>query len=255
MIETPQRSRISVELIPRSVDALRRDVETVATHLGDVDTINVPDQAKFDLSSWDACALAKETSSEHSTIPHIRAQDLHPDRALPMLNAIERAEITELLIVSGDPPENAPDDIPGVSAIDAIARIRRELPHVDVYAGVDPYRQAPWREVAYAEQKLEAGAVGFFTQPFFDVDLMTAWASFLPRHVPIWWGITTVTSQSSRRYWQNVNHAVFPHDFDISLQWQRSYAERALAFARKHNQNVYMMPISVDIYNYLEGLV
>lgn len=250
-----QRSRISVELIPRSVDHLIRDVETVATHLGDVDTINVPDQTKFDLSSWDACALAKETTSAHSTIPHVRAQDLEPDRALPMLRAIERAEITELLIVSGDPAKNQPDEIPGVSAIEAIARIRRELPGVDVYAGLDPYRQSPEREVAYAEQKLEAGAAGFFTQPFFDVALMAAWASFLPRGVPIWWGTTTVTSEASRRYWQRVNHAVFPHDFEVTLDWQRSYAQRALSFAREHHQHVYLMPISVDVHDYLGGLV
>ncbi len=254
-LSAPSTTRISVELIPRSVDHLRRDVETVAKHLGDVDTINVPDQAKFDLSSWDACALAKETAAGYNTIPHIRAQDLEPDRALPMLRAIERADIKELLIVSGDPPQGQADEILGVSALDAIARIHRELPHVAVYAGLDPYRQAPQREVAYAEQKLEAGAAGFFTQPFFDVSLMAAWASLLPRSVPIWWGTTNVTSEASRRYWQRVNHAVFPHDFEMTLDWQRSYAQRALSFAREHHQNVYMMPISVDVHDYLGGLV
>ncbi len=252
---TATGSRISVELIPRSVEALRRDVETVHEHLGDVDTINVPDQAKFDLSSWDACTIAKETASVYSTIPHIRAQDLEPNRALPMLRAIERAEITEVLIVSGDPSADRPNEIPGVSTIEAIARIRRELPHAQVYAGLDPYRQSPQREVAYAEQKLEAGALGFFTQPFFDVSLMEAWASFLPPGVPIWWGTTTVISEASRRYWQRVNHAVFPHDFEVTLAWQRSYAQRALSFAREHHQHVYMMPISVDVHDYLGGLV
>ncbi|MGB7423300.1 MAG: methylenetetrahydrofolate reductase, partial [Ornithinimicrobium sp.] len=145
-------SRISVELVPRSVEGLRSDLAIVQDHLTEVDTINVPDLTKFDLSSWDACALAKETAA-YRAIPHVRAQDLDPSHVLPMLRALERAEIDEILIISGDPPEDAPDEIPGVSALDAIERVRRELPHVQVYAGLDPYRQAPWREVRYAEQK------------------------------------------------------------------------------------------------------
>ncbi len=251
---TATRSRISVELVPRSVEALRTDLATVQDHLTDVDTINVPDLTKFDLSSWDACALAKE-SAAYSAIPHIRAQDLDPSHALPMLRALERAEIDEILIISGDPPQDAPDDTPGVSALDAIARVRRELPHVQVYAGLDPYRQAPWREVRYAEQKLEAGAAGFFTQPFFDVALMQAWASMVPPGVPMWWGTTTVTTKGSLNYWRTRNRAVFPTDFELTLEWQRSYANRAVSFARERGQHVYMMPVSVDVGDYLKGVV
>lgn len=249
------RSRISVELVPRSVEALREDVRTVQHHLDDVDTINVPDLTKFEMTSWDACALAKETASAYSTIPHIRAQDLDPAHALPMVRALERAEITEILIISGDPSDDAPEEAPGVSALDAIARIRRELPHVQVYAGLDPYRQAPWREVQYAEQKLAAGATGFFTQPFFDVALMQAWAAMIPAGVPVWWGTTTVTTAASQRYWRTVNRAVFPTDFELTLEWQRAYAARAVSFARTRNQHIYMMPVSVDVRDYLDGVV
>ncbi|MGC1209386.1 MAG: methylenetetrahydrofolate reductase [Ornithinimicrobium sp.] len=248
------RSRISVELVPRSIEALQRDVATVQDHLVDVDTINVPDLTKFQLSSWDACALAKETAA-YSAIPHIRAQDLDPSHALPMLRALEQADLDEILIISGDPPDDAPDEIPGVSALDAISRVRRELPHVRVYAGLDPYRQAPWREVRYAEQKLAAGAAGFFTQPFFDVALMQAWASMVPTGVPMWWGTTTVTSQASKNYWQARNRAVFPTGFELTLEWQRDYAQRAVAFARQRYQHVYLMPVSVDVGDYLKGVV
>ncbi len=247
-------TRISVELVPRSIEAVRRDVATVAHHLTGVDTINVPDLTKFELSSWDACALAKEGAA-YNAIPHIRAQDLDPTHALPMLRALERADIDEILIISGDPPEDASDEIPGVSALDAISRVRRELPHVRVYAGLDPYRQAPWREVRYAEQKLAAGAAGFFTQPFFDVALMQAWAAIVPAGVPMWWGATTVTSEASKNYWQTRNRAVFPTGFELTLEWQRDYANRAVSFARQHNQHVYMMPISVDVGDYLKGVV
>ncbi len=249
------QTRISVELVPRSIDALRMDVTTVQDHFTEVDTINVPDLTKFDLSSWDACAVAKRTASAYRTIPHIRAQDLDPSRALPMLRAIETTGIDEVLIVSGDPVDDGSPAPAGVSALAAIERIRRELPHVQVYAGLDPYRQAPWRELRYAQDKLDAGAVGFFTQPFFDVALMEAWAGMLPHGVPVWWGATTVTTQASKRYWGKTNRVVFPAHFEITMEWQRSFAAQALSFARKRHQHIYMMPVRVNVRDYLSGVV
>jgi len=248
-------SRISVELVPRSVESVRADVATVAEHLGDVDTINVPDLTKFDLSSWDACAVAKQTEADYATIPHIRAQDLHPGAALPMLRAIAQAGIEEVLVVTGDLPDEPDDDREAVSALQAIERLRRELPHLRVYAGLDPYRHAPWQELEYAERKLDAGAVGFFTQPFFDVALMQAWAGLLPAQVPIWWGATTVTTQASLRYWRRRNLAVFPRDFELSMEWQRGFAAQAVAFARSRGDNVYLMPVRVDLREYLVGVL
>ncbi|MGB7449065.1 MAG: methylenetetrahydrofolate reductase [Ornithinimicrobium sp.] len=248
-------SRISVELIPRSVDSMRADVTTVAEHLTEVDTINVPDLTKFDLSSWDACAVAKQTAGDYATIPHLRAVDLSPSQGLPMLRAIAHAGIEEVLVVTGDLPDDPGDEADGVSALQAIKRLRRELPHLRVYAGLDPYRHAPWQELEYAERKLEAGAAGFFTQPFFDVALMRAWAGLLPPQVPIWWGATTVTTQASLRYWRRRNLAVFPRDFELTMRWQREFATQAVAFARGRGDNVYLMPVRVDLREYLVGVL
>jgi len=248
-------SRISVELVPRSVASVQADVTTVAEHLDTVDTINVPDLTKFDLSSWDACAVAKETVADYATIPHIRAADLAPSRALPMLRALSRAGIEEVLVVTGDLPDEPDAEYEGVSALAAIARLRCELPHLRVYAGLDPYRHAPWQELEYAERKLEAGAAGFFTQPFFDVTLMQAWAGLLPAGVPVWWGATTVTTQASLRYWRRRNLAVFPRDFELTLDRQRAFAAQAVAFARSRGDNVYLMPVRVDLRQYLVGVV
>ncbi|CAN5420696.1 methylenetetrahydrofolate reductase [soil metagenome] len=224
-------------------------------HLGDVDTINVPDLTKFELSSWDACAVAKEAASGYRTIPHIRAQGLAPRQALPMLRTLGTADIDEVLIVSGDPPDGKKTQICGVSALEAIARVRREMPHVQVYAGLDPYRQAPVDEVRYAEQKLDAGATGFFTQPFFDTAFMAAWAQMIPGGTPVWWGAATVTSPASMNYWQRQNRVVFPADFEPTLAWQRNYAERAVDFARRQGQHVYLMPVRVDLQDYLGGVL
>ena len=248
-------SRISVELIPRSVASVQADVTTVAAHLDDVDTINVPDLTKFDLSSWDACAVAKRTVADYATIPHIRAQDLRPCEGLPMLRAIAHAGIEEVLVVTGDLPEDPGEDRPGVSVLQAIERLRRELPDVRVYAGLDPYRHPPWQELEYAERKLEAGAQGFFTQPFFDVALMQAWAGLVPAGVPMWWGATTVTTEASLRYWRRRNRAVLPRDFELTMDWQRGFAAQAVAFARSRDDNVYLMPVRVDLRDYLVGVL
>ncbi|MGB5951700.1 MAG: methylenetetrahydrofolate reductase [Ornithinimicrobium sp.] len=248
-------SRISVELIPRSADALRDDLETVQDHFDDVDTINVPDLTKFDLTSWDACAVAKDAVNTYRTIPHIRAQDLAPTQALPMLRALDSARIDEVLIVTGDQGKRHGQHLEGVSALQGIARLRRELPHVQVYAGLDPYRQAPVDEVRYAEQKRDAGAAGFFTQPFFDTDLMAAWAKMIPSQTSVWWGATTVTSAASMNYWQKQNRVVFPADFQPTLEWQRAYAHRAIRLARKLGQHAYFMPVRVDLRAYLGGVL
>ncbi|MGB3184242.1 MAG: methylenetetrahydrofolate reductase [Ornithinimicrobium sp.] len=249
------RSRISVELVPRSVDAVRCDVETVQNHLDDVDTINVPDLTKFELTSWDACAVAREAAESYRTIPHIRARDLAPGEALPMLRVLDVAGIDEVLIVNGDSPLQQPHRPAGVSTLEAIERLRRELPYVQVYAGLDPYRQAPIDEVRYAEQKFEAGATGFFTQPFFDTALMGAWAQMIPAAASVWWGATTVTSPGSLNYWQRANKVVFPADFESTLAWQRDYAERAMSVARTLGQHIYLMPVRVDLRDYLGGLL
>ena len=249
------RTRISVELVPRSVEAVRCDVETVQDHVEDVDTINVPDLAKFELTSWDACAVARKTADAYRTIPHIRARDLAPGEALPMLRVLDKADIDEVLIVNGDSPQQEPPGAAGVSTLEAIGRLRRELPHVQVYAGLDPYRQAPRAEVRYAEQKVDAGATGFFTQPFFDTALMAAWAQMIPKAASVWWGATTVTTPGSLNYWQQTNKVVFPADFEPTLAWQRDYAERAVELARGLGQHMYLMPVRVDLRDYLGGLL
>ncbi len=253
-------TRISVELVPRSVHSVQADVTAVDEHLPDVDTINVPDLTKFSLRSWDACALARQVSrsggrTAYQAIPHLRSQDLNPAVALPMVRALDESGIQEVLIVTGDVPHDFSGHTYDVDAVAAVRRLRADLPHVTAYAGLDPYRQALIQELEYAERKLEAGAVGFFTQPFFDTALMQTWAGLIPPDVPVWWGATTVTSPGSRNYWRRRNRAVFPADFEATLQWHRAFARRAVAFARERAQHIYLMPVAVDVRSFLDGIV
>lgn len=253
-------TRISVELVPRSVHSVQADVTAVDAHLPHVDTINVPDLTKFSLRSWDACALARQVRradgpTAYRAIPHLRSQDLNPEKALPMVRALDEAGIEEVLIVTGDVPNGFSGATYDVDAVAAIRRLRTDLPHVTVYAGLDPYRQALIEEVEYAERKLEAGAAGFFTQPFFDTALMQTWAGLLPPGVPVWWGATTVTSAGSHNYWRRRNRAVFPAGFEATLEWHRDFARQAVGFARERGQHIYLMPVAVDVRSYLEGIV
>lgn len=245
-------TRISLELIPRSRSGLRAELDTVREHFPGVDTVNVPDLTRFSTRSWEGCAFARP---HLRAIPHIRAIDLNPKEPLPMSGLLLAHEIDEVLIVTGDAPSDMNRRVYNVDAEAAIRRFRRELPHVRVYAGLDPYRQSFARERDYLERKLEAGAVGFFSQPFFDLRLMDTYADLLPEGAEMWWGVTNVTSEGSANYWTSRNNAVFPRSFDLSLEWNRKLAGDALQFARDRGQNVYFQPIRTDLREYLEGIV
>ncbi len=251
-------TRISVELVPRSRDSIAADVADVAAHLPQVDTINVPQLMKFELHSWEACQTARDVGrpghrTPYRTIPHLRASGLDPRSALQMADAL--SELEEVLVVSGDAPDNFAKATFDVDAVSAIRRLRQEAPHLTVYAGLDPYRHSLVEELAYAERKLEAGAAGFFTQPFFDVALMRAWAALLPAGVPVWWGATTVTSSASLGYWRRRNRVAFPAGFEPTLSWHRDYARRAVEFARENDQHIYLMPVRASVVEFLDGIV
>ena len=160
-----------------------------------------------------------------------------------------------MLVVSGDDADYFTHHTYPVDAVDVIRRFRAELPHVTVYAGLDPYRQGIAQEIRYLERKLSAGAAGIFTQPFFDTSLMTAWAKVLPAGMPVWWGATTVTSPGAIGYWRRRNLVAFPTDFEPTLDWQRDFARKAIDFAREREQHVYLMPVRTSVVDYLAGVL
>ncbi|MFC4636727.1 methylenetetrahydrofolate reductase [Deinococcus hohokamensis] len=245
-------TRVSIELVPRSRSGLRAELAEVATHLPGVDTVNVPDLTRFSTRSWQGCTYARP---HYRAIPHIRAVDLNPREPLAMAAHLDEHGLDEVLIISGDAPADMSARVYDVDAVSAIRRFRQELPHVRVYAGLDPYRQSLAREQGYLERKLEAGAVGFFTQPFFDLRLMDTYADLLPEGAEVWWGATTVTEEGTLNYWRQRNHAVFPRRFEPTLDWNRRFAAEVLAFARERGQHAYFMPVRADAAAYLGGIV
>lgn len=240
---------ISIELIPRSFDQLSAELTTIQQRFRAVNTINIPDLTRMDIRSWDGCALARDYFQ--TTIPHLRACDTHPDQPLPMIETLVERDIAEVLVVTGDVDKENP---PTVRSIDLIRRLRSELPHLKIYAALDPYRENLQTEQDYFEAKLEAGADGFFTQPFFDLRLMGIYADML-QGVDVFWGVAPVVTKSSARYWRTRNRAVFPREFEPTLEWNRNFACRALNFVRERDSSIYFMPIRVDLEKYLCGML
>lgn len=245
--------RISVELIPRSEEDLARQLDEVAD-FGSVDTVNLPDITRFRLRSWTACRGVTERGLRG--IPHLRAIDVAPDRPLAFADTVERLGLDEVLVVAGDAPADMSRPVYATTSEMLIRRIKRELPGLRVYAALDPYRQSFVAERDYLLRKIDAGADGVFTQPFFDPRLMAIWSDLLAElETTVFWGATSVTNARSARYWTTRNRAVLPATFVPTLDHSREVAASVLAHARERGDHVYFMPIRASSQAYLGGLL
>ena len=244
--------RISIELVPRSATSLDAQLHAMAGAFPGVDTVNLPDLMRFDVRSWEGCDAARRFVPH--AIPHLRAIDVDLERPLQAGPWLAEGGLDEVLVIAGDVPNDMSRPVYGSSPVEVIGKLKREHPGVTVYAALDPYRQGFARERAYAQQKLDAGADGLFTQPFFDLRLLEVWAD-LVADIPVFWGFTSVVGERSARYWKTRNGVVFPRDFEPTLAWSRRLAREALAFAGERDASLYFMPIRVGPRTYLEGIL
>lgn len=244
--------KISIELVPRDRDALQQEIQLVRQNFPSIDTINIPDLLKFPLRSWDACAQAKQDFAH--TIPHLRAIDFDLSKPFPLLKRFQEYGIDTVLVIAGDQPQDMSRRVFRTSSVELIRALKAQMPELKVYAGIDPYRSGIKTELDYVKRKIDAGAAGFFTQPFFDLRLMEIYYDLLAG-VETFWGISPVMSVRSKDYWDNLNNAIFPPDFEPTLVWNRNFAKRALDFCRETDSNIYFMPIRVDLAEYLQGLL
>lgn len=233
------KTAISVELIPRSRESLLADAQIVAQY-PQVTHLNVTDLARFDMRSVDAVRILQEQYKDRFTyVPHVRAAapsfDMH----------VYSGDIA--LVIRGDETANQRDV--GASSLEYLAILSMSVPAM---ASIDPYRSALCDELAYIEAKREAGALGFFTQPFFSLDHLRHWDAFLPRDCQIFYGISPITTEKSLAYWKEKNHVVFPGDFSIALTHQVAFARKVILFAKQKGRSVYLMPIRIPLATYLE---
>lgn len=243
--------RISLELVPRDSEGLKAELQLVKAEFPSINTINIPDLTRFDLRSWEASSLSK--SYYNDCIPHIRSMDFDAGKPFSLIDYLDEHRISEVLVVTGDEPKNSSRQIYPTTCLDLITKLKREHPHIKIYSAIDPYRSSIREEYEYVQQKLHAGVDGFFTQPFFDLRLMELYSEML-EGADIFWGVSPVVAETSKRYWETRNHVVFPKDFKPTLEWNIAFSRQALAYTKETNSNIYFMPIKVDLQAYFDGV-
>jgi methylenetetrahydrofolate reductase (NADPH) len=244
--------KIVIELVPRDHESLQNELQQVREHFPDINTINIPDLLKFPLRSWDACIQAKELFPH--TIPHLRAIDFDLSKPFPLVETFEKNGIDSVLVIAGDQPQDMSRRVFRTSSIELIRAIKGQMPSMKVYAGIDPYRSGIKNELDYVKRKLNAGAEGFFTQPFFDLRLMDIYHDLLAG-LDIFWGISPIMSVRSKDYWDNLNNAIFPPDFEPTMEWNRRFARQAMEFSQRTDSSLYFMPIRINLAEYLDGIL
>lgn len=252
---------VSVELIPRSVESLESEVALVKAIAPLVNTINIPDLLRFDIRSWEAVSITSKTFS-HS-IPHIRAMDFPSNNIKEYLETSElskhllESEIPAVLVVKGDKPKKSNKQIFDTDSTTLIKAMKEHFPNIKVYGAIDQYRSTIEKEMDYTAEKIDAGADGFFTQPFFNLNSMEDYANYLNKScksTEIFWGVSPVCTERSKNYWVQENKVSFEDDFDLTLEGNIKFAKQALNFIKQENSNIYLMPITVDLKEYLLGV-
>ncbi|MDR1106406.1 MAG: methylenetetrahydrofolate reductase [Treponema sp.] len=257
---------VSLEAVPRSREALAETVKA-AGDFPIIRIINVADLVRFKIRSWEACGILGELcpAPGFTCMPHLRARDFDPEKPFPHTAFFRRLGIDRALVIAGDAEETADGaSLYGARAagpetwktptIPFIKKLKIEMPELSVYAAFDPYRSNIRYELDYLHAKEEAGAAGFFSQPFFDLRLLEIYAEYLEGR-DVYWGISPVLSGKNRNYWESRNRAIFPKSFRPDLFWNVDFGRRVLDFCEKRGFNLYLMPIKVDLKPYLSGLL
>ena len=245
-------SRISLELVPRSKGSFARELKMVKERFPRIDTLNIPDILKFDVRIPEACEVGVSYFS--NIIPHIRAVSINKNKPFPYRDFFITSGIGEVLVILGDNPEIVSESEFPCTSVELIKKIKREMPELTVYAGIDQWRSSFEEEMEYVSRKKDAGADGFFTQPFFDLELVETYAEKLGDSA-VFWGLAPVIRESSKHYWETKNNVTFPRDFECTMDWNKNFAGEMLQRAKADNSHVYFCPITVDFVEYLTGVV
>jgi len=243
--------RVSVELVPRDEASLREALGLVAPYREQIDVINIPDLLRMPMRSWEGAAVAQEQFP--TAMPHIRAMDIDLDAELPMKSYLREHNIREVLVIQGDPPQDMMHEVYPTTTTDVIRKFREEMPEVKVYAGIDQYRSSMAQERYRIQRKVQAGAAGFFTQPFYDMRYLEMYADMLTG-LEVYWGVSPVMTRRSQSYWERKNHVVFPRSFAPTLDWSVEFTREVMAFADKNDASLYVMPIKTNLEAYLAGI-
>lgn len=239
---------ISIELVPRSYEGLEAEIDSIKKEFARIDTLNIPDLLNCSIRSWEACL--RNDGRFRTAIPHIRSIDFDLNSSFELGGLLQKNNINSILAVTGDPPQDTSRTVYDNTSIDLIKAVKKEYPSMKVYAAIDPYRYSLRDELNIIKRKLDAGADGFFTQPFFDVRLLELYMEQMDG-ISVYWGISPVTTENSKRYWEKRNNVVFPRSYKLDIDSNAEVAKQIMKSADSHGSSVYFMPIKVDPVEYL----
>ena len=237
---------LSVEIVPRNKETLMNSLNLLKDSFPSVNMVNIPDVLRFPIRSWEGCGLSRSFFKHR--IPHIRSIDFSLDNLDILLSYLEKNDIDKILIVSGD-IHTTSNKINNTTPIQLTKALLSSKPNLKIYAALDQYRSSLNEELEYAQEKIEAGVLGFFTQPFFDLDSFLLYKEKL-LNVDFFLGISPVVGEKSKQYWEKVNNVVFPKNFLPTMQWNKDLGRKALNFVKSENLNIYFMPIKIDYVDY-----
>jgi methylenetetrahydrofolate reductase (NADPH) len=240
-----------LELIPRDIDLLKKEAKIMLQQYPEISGINIPDINKLAIRSYEAADILLEEKID--IIPHIRSIDNPLDDSLEIIRKMIDKGLSALLVVKGDDPSDETKKMFSVTSIDIVKKMKSIYPKIKIYCALDQYRTSYEEELEYCKRKIDAGADGFFTQPFFDKELAEKYLQKM-KNTEIFIGISPVTSEKSLLYWKNRNKAIFPNDFKVDLDSNCELAKEIMALADSYNQHTYLMPIKIEPQKYLEKI-
>lgn len=241
---------ISFEIVPRTQAAFLEQYRFVQSLGTGINFINVPDIQRFNIRSWQVHDQINR--QQYRFIPHLRAIDfkLEGDE---LFRIIEDNQLSDLLLVSGDPPEGLKRAFYNTDVVDLIRVLKRRYPTLNLYAGFDPHRQGLQAECDYIQRKRDAGVTGFFSQPFFDIRMVEIYAEQL-QGVDTYIGLSPITTSASMHYWEVKNKVRFPAGFRPDYDWNIEFANQTLSLAAQAGLHIYFMPIRIDLPAYFSRL-
>jgi len=243
--------KISLELVPRSEQYICEQVAFVEQAIPHISAINFPDLLRFDIRSWEACRMMAHSSLDRMV--HLRAIDFDIHQPFPLTGFLKENHIRKALVIEGDKPQDMKHPVYPTSSVDLIRKLKKEIGDITIFAAFDPYRNNIRYELEYLKQKIEAGATGFFSQPFFDLRLLEIYSEYLEGQ-DVYWGISPVTGERSKLYWETRNRAIFPKSFVPTLDWNVRFGQEVMNFCEKSGFNLYLMPIGAKLTDYLKKL-
>ena len=241
---------ISFEIVPRSLPAFTEQYAYVQSLGANINVINIPDIQRFSLRSWQLNQLIDR--NKYQFVPHFRAIDFKRDGS-DLSSIIEDYQLDKILLVSGDPPEGLNRTFYNTNVLELIRIIKQRFPDLSIYAGFDPHRQGLQDECDYILRKIEAGVTGFFSQPFYDHRLLEIYLEHM-QGLDVYIGLSPITSQSSKLYWEVKNKVKFPLNFRPELDWNVDFANRVIETAEKSGFNIYFMPIKIQLNDYFSQI-